>query len=114
MSRCCECAYFRYEGNEFVNFTPICTNNKFITFGDENEPACEDFRECAGVSKWDSLTGYEREQYIAQFKHTITTSKQFDSILKVMTIDEAVEDFIKNLKNTDVNATISEYEVKYE
>ena len=111
MSRCCECAYFRYEGNEFVNFTPICTNNKFITFGDENEPACEDFRECAGVSKWDSLTGYEREQYIAQFKHTITTSKQFDSILKVMTIDEAVEDFINNLKNTDANATRIEWGV---
>ena len=114
MSRCCECAYFRYERNDFVTFTPICTNNKFITFGREDEPACEDFRERAGVSKWDSLSEYEREQYIIQFKHAITTSKQFDCILRVMTIDEAVEEFINNLKNTDVNATISEYEVKNE
>ena len=114
MSRCCECAYFRYTSNEIVNFIPICAKNRFLAVGDEDKQSCEDFRECAGVSKWDSLSEYEREQYITQFKHAITTSKQFDCILRVMTIDEAVEEFINNLKNTDVNATISEYEVKNE
>ena len=114
MSRCCECAYFSYTSNEIVNFIPICAKNRFLTFGYEDKQTCEDFRECAGISKWDSLSAYEREQYITQFKHRLKNSKEFESILRVMTIDEAVEDFIKNLKNTDVNATISEYEVKYE
>ena len=114
MSRCCECAYFHYTSNEIVNFIPICANNRFLPVGSEDKYVCEDFRERAGVSKWDSLSEQEREQYITQFKHTITTSKQFDCILMVMTMDEAVEDFINNLKNTDVNETISEYEVKYE
>lgn len=108
MKRCCECAYFHYTSNEIVNFIPICAKNRFLAVGDEDKQSCEDFRECAGVSKWDGLSEYEREQYIIQFKHTITTSKQFDCILRVMTMDEAVEEFINNLKNTDVNATRSE------
>ena len=105
MRKCCECAYFRYERNEFVNFTPICTNNKFITFGDENEPACEDFKECAGISKWDNLTEYEREQWITQFKHVLKNSSKFEFVLKTMTMDEAVESFVNSLKSTDINAT---------
>lgn len=72
-------------------------------FADE-EHECDDRIAEAGISKWDSFSGEQKEQALKELKELYYGNDKSNLMRKTYTFEEVKEIFISDMKNTDKNA----------